>query len=106
MTMLRRLRVLALLASFLFLALVAPAFAQEAGEAPGLPTGMALAILIGGLILGFALSALTVIAPLTRNTYDDAALKFLRDAEPTIRKWLDPKDPTVPPSPTNPSGTA
>lgn len=88
--------------------LLAPdlALAQEAGEAPGLPTGMALAILIGGLVLGFAMSALGTFAPLTRNTYDDAALKFLKDAEPTIRKWLDPKDPTVPPSPTNPSGQA
>lgn len=56
MNQLRRLRVLALLASFLFLALVAPAFAQEAGEAPAQiiitdPTGGFLSAIPGGIYL-------------------------------------------------------
>ena len=77
----------------------APAFAQTATEAPGLPTGLALTSLIVGLIVGAALMALRRIAPLTKNTYDDKVLTFLREAEPVIRRWMDPDDPSVPPSP-------
>ena len=87
--------------ALLFLPMVA--FAQEAA-APGLPTGTSLLLLIAGLILGAAIMVLARIAPLTRNTTDDRVLEFLRQAEPTLKRWLDPKDPAVPPSPSNPDG--
>lgn len=99
-----RIRVLAAPASFVFLALVAPAFAQDG---TGLPTtGLGIALFAGGILLGVAIMVLTQVAPRTRNTYDDQALEFLKQAKPILEKWLDPNDPAVPPSPSNQSGTA
>lgn len=81
------------------------AWAQD--SAPGLPSGgMELALLIVGLVLGVALTVLGRLAPITKNTIDDRALEILKQAAPTIEKWLDPTDPSVPPSPTNPTGRA
>ena len=96
---------LVFLAFLVFLA--APAWAQDAAaQAPGLPTGIALASLVVGIVLGVALTVLRGIAPLTRNTYDDAALRLIEEAAPVIRRWMDPNDPSIPPSPSNPDGRA
>lgn len=53
------------------------------------------------------------LAALTQNTTDDAAVEWVTNNGETIKsavekvaKWADPKDPSVPPSPTNPAGTA
>ncbi len=102
----RRFRILAALASFLFLALVAPALAQDVGGAPeGLPSsGMPLVTLIVGLVLGVALVVLTRVAPLTKNTIDDQALAALIKLKPTLEAWADPKSASIPPSPNNPDG--
>ena len=83
----------------------AGAWAQD--SAPGLPSGgMELALLIVGILLGVAGMVLGRLAPLTKNTIDDQALEFLKQAKPILEKWLDPNDQSVPPSPSNPTGTA
>lgn len=53
------------------------------------------------------------LAAMTKNTADDAAVEWVTQNGETIKsavekvaKWADPKDPSVPPSPTNPEGTA
>lgn len=57
---------------------------------------------IGGILVTVAVVVLTRVAPRTSTKLDDQALELLQK----VKGWADPNDPSVPPSPSNPSGKA
>lgn len=111
-TTLLRVRILAAFAALIFFALVAPAFAQDAPAAGGidLESILGIAAAIASALVGiYAVGAKLVDRMAARPQVDkwDEIKAKLDEVEPWVEKvkrWADPADPAIPPSPSNPEG--
>lgn len=107
-----RVRILAAFAALIFFALVAPAFAQEAPAAGGIDLESILGIVgvIASALVGlYAVGAKLVDRMAARPQVDkwDEIKGKLDEFSPWVEKvkrWADPDDPSIPPTPANPSG--
>lgn len=109
---LARVRILAAFAALIFFALVAPAFAQDAPAAGGLDLEalLGIAAAIASALVGlYAVGAKLVDRMAARPQVDkwDELKGKLDEFSPWVEKvkrWADPDDRSIPPSPSNPQG--